>query len=110
MLGDSVAVGLVTMALLDVFAEVQRRSETRFRMMATLVEIYNETVVDLFAAAAGRLPPARGYSITVRALPACFTQRVLIEKCCCVVTFDRAAESVASTLNVCSYLSCATQR
>ena len=83
MLGDHMAVGIITMALMDVFAEAERRMpDTRFRMSATLVEIYNEKLVDLFAAAQGAPPPVRGIAIVVRvhALPLsmCFKRRDMI--------------------------------
>jgi hypothetical protein len=69
MLGDHMSLGIVTMALMDTLAETARRApDTRFRVHASLVEIHNERIVDLFAAAEGRPLPERGVSIVVRAL------------------------------------------
>lgn len=66
MLGDHMSLGIVTMALMDTLAEVERRSaDTRFRVHASLIEIYNERIVDLFAAAERRPAPERGINIVV---------------------------------------------
>ena len=83
MLGDQVGVGIVTMALMDTFAELERRAgEARFRVTATLVEIYNEQLVDLFAVADGQLLPER-LGIVVRLANNCPEHRHLcIEHSC----------------------------
>lgn len=48
MLGDHASLGVVTMALMDVFSSMQGRRHGRLRATATLVELYNERLVDLF--------------------------------------------------------------
>ena len=50
MLGDRTSLGIVTMALMDVFSGMSSQERSgRLRASATLVELYNERVVDLFA-------------------------------------------------------------
>ena len=50
MIGDNTSVGLLTMALMDIFTEMgARSSSTTFRMTASLMEIYNESIQDLFS-------------------------------------------------------------
>lgn len=49
-IGDGGSLGLVTMALMDVFAaRAQHESTRKYTTTATMVEIYNEQIIDLLA-------------------------------------------------------------
>jgi hypothetical protein len=54
LMGDQVAVGMVSMSLMDIFSEIARRSNTsQFAVTATLIELYCEQICDLFVPSDG---------------------------------------------------------
>jgi hypothetical protein len=54
MLGDHMSVGIITMALMDIFTQAHSRSpETKINITATFVELYSERLRDLFAESMG---------------------------------------------------------
>jgi hypothetical protein len=66
-LGDHMSVGIITMALMDIFTEVHRRGpETKVSITASLMELYNERLRDLFAESMGC---ASTQSIHIRVSP-----------------------------------------
>jgi hypothetical protein len=71
MLGDHMSVGIITMALMDIFTEAHSRGpETKINITATLVELYSERLRDLFAESTGC---ASDKPITIRVGPRPFT-------------------------------------
>jgi hypothetical protein len=49
MVGDNVAAGIITMALADMFTEIAKRScSYAYDVSATMIELYNEQITDLF--------------------------------------------------------------
>jgi hypothetical protein len=76
MLGDHMAVGIITMALVDTFTEAARRApETLIRMHASLLEIYNERVTDLFASAGDPADGTRQREVVILVRTMCWHRR-----------------------------------